>query len=63
MPEVKFSSKVNGVMEGKANCANVHTASVQRPPALRPEELGDGEVIPLVRSVVVMKRMQMSQRK
>lgn len=37
MPEVKFSSHVNGVVEEKANRGNVNVASVQQTLAVRPE--------------------------
>lgn len=37
MPEVKFSSHVNGVMEEKANRGNVNVASVQQTLAVQPE--------------------------
>lgn len=63
MPEVRFSSHVNGVLEEKGNRGNVNTASVQQPLAMQPEELSDGEFMDIVRSMVMMERMRMSQRK
>lgn len=62
MLDVKSESKVNGVLEERADDGNVDTAAVWSSLDVQPEVLSEGTLMILKKKVPVMKRMMRSQR-
>ena len=63
MPELKFESSINGVIEETAHHGNVGAVAIWETLDIQPEEFSEGKLIDINEISGMTKKTKMSQRK